>query len=271
CENPEESFCRAIELLSKDEMIEEMESCCIHPTAQIDSTAFLGKGVRIGPGVVVGPHVRIGSHTILLPGVVIGHEVEIGENCQLHPNCVIYRRCRMGSRVVIGANAVIGGIGFGLQKTDQGFKRHKHYGAVEIADDVEIGANTTIDRARWGMTRIGRGTKIDNQVQIAHNVQIGNHNAIAAQTGIAGSSRTGSWVICGGKSAVNDHIEITSGVVLAACSAVSKSLKEPGVYSGLPVSPVHEHNRRHALLKNIHKLVERIKKLEEIQCSEVNK
>lgn len=188
----------------------------------------------------------------------------IGSDCHLYPNAIVRERCQIGNRVILQPGAVIGSCGFGYTTDNRG--RHSklnQVGIVIIEDDVEIGANTTIDRSRFKATVIGRGTKIDNLVQIAHGVVIGQDNIIVSQTGIAGSTRTGNWVIIGGQVAITGHITIADRVMIAARTGISKSITEAGKYGGLPAVPLKEHQRHSVYLRNIEKYVKEIKELQD--------
>lgn len=235
----------------------------IHPSAVIHPSAKIGEGVTIGPHAVIDRATKIGDHTQIGAGVCIGAETEIGKECVLHANVVVRERCRLGNRITIQPGAVIGSCGYGYFSDSKG-KHHplKQLGTVEIEDDVDIGANTTIDRARFKKTLIRRGTKIDNQVQIAHQVELGEDNLIVSQVGIAGSTKTGRNVVMGGQVGVAGHITITDGVMLAARAAVSKSLLEPGPYSGIPAAPIKEFNAHFVRLRSIGRVIERLKELE---------
>lgn len=235
----------------------------IHPTAVIDSTASLGEGVSVGPHSVIDASAKIGAGTQIGPGCYIGVGATIGENCQLHPHVTLFHECHLGARVILQPGVVIGSPGFGYRQNAEGRHiRFEHYGNVIIEDDVEIGANSTVDQAQLGTTRIRKGTKIDNLVQIAHNADIGEDNILVAHVAVGGSSKTGKGVILAGKVGVTDHVELAAGVIITACSAASKSLTQPGVYSGLPAIPLAEHNRRYAHLRNIEKHLNRISALE---------
>lgn len=234
----------------------------IHPTAVIHPTATLGKGVQIGPYVTIDHGVSIGDNTQIFSHVSIGAGVTIGESCILHPHVTVRERCALGNRVIIQPGAVIGSCGFGFATNAQGkHVKLDQLGIVEIADDVEIGANTTIDRARFKKTIISQGTKIDNLVQIGHNVQIGPHNIIVSQTGISGSTKTGKHVIFGGQCGVVGHLEIADGVMVASRGGVSKSLPT-GKYSGTPVLPINEYNRQKVHVRKIAEYAKRIEELE---------
>lgn len=234
----------------------------VHPTAVIHETAEIGPNVMIGPHAVIDRGVKIGAGTHIGPNVSIGYDVEIGEECFLHPNCVIRERCRLGNRVILQPGAIIGSCGFGYTPDKMG--RHtklEQIGIVILEDDVEIGANTTIDRSRFKATIIRQGTKIDNLVQIGHNVEIGEHNVIAAQTGVAGSSKTGKYVMMGGQVGILGHVELEDHVLIATRGGVSKSLKS-GKYRGSPAIPIHEYHRQEVHVRKLEEYVERLKKLE---------
>lgn len=235
----------------------------IHPTAVIHPSAQIGQSVTIGPYAVIDEEVLIGKGTFIGSGSYIGPQVIIGEDCVIHPRVTIREHCKLGNRVILQPGAVIGSCGFGYT-TDKNGRHTKlnQVGNVVIEDDVEIGANTTIDRSRFKSTNIENGTKIDNLVQIGHGVGLGPHNIVVAQTGIAGSTTTGKNVVFGGQCAINGHIDITAGVMIAARSGVSKSIIKPGKYGGVPILPLSEYNRNTVQLRNIG---ETLKKLEELE------
>lgn len=237
----------------------------IHPTAVVHPTAKIGKNVTIGPYVVIDAESYIGDNTMILPHVYIGRGVRLGVSSIIHAHSVIREGSLLGDRVIIQPGAIIGSCGFGYT-TDASYKHIKleHWGVVEIGDDVEIGANTTVDRGRFQATKIGSGTKIDNLCQIAHNVIIGNHSIIISQVGIAGSTKIGNYCVLAGKVAVNGHVEITSGVTIAGCSAVMKSILKPGVYSGVPVQEVSVHNKNAVYLRRVSSLFKRVEQLEKM-------
>ncbi len=240
----------------------------IHPTAVIHETAQIGPHVTIGPHAVIDRDVKIAAHTHIGPNVSIGFEVEIGEHCWIHPNCVVRERCKLGNRVILQPGAIIGSCGFGYTPDKQG--RHiklEQLGIVILEDDVEIGAGTTVDRSRFKATLIRKGTKIDNLVQIAHNVEIGEHNVIAAQTGIAGSAKTGNYVMLGGQAGILGHVELEDHVLIATRGGVSKSLKS-GKYRGSPAIPITEYHRQEVHVRKLEEYVERLKKLEKLLAKE---
>ncbi|KTD33807.1 UDP-3-O-(R-3-hydroxymyristoyl)-glucosamine N-acyltransferase [Legionella nautarum] len=211
----------------------------IHPTASIAEDVSLGKNVFIGPYTNIEPGVSIGDNCIIKGHASIGADVSIGADTVLHPHVTIYDRCQIGNRVCIHASSVIGSDGFGYTFIDGQHMKVPHVGHVVIEDDVEIGANTTIDRATLGATIIGAGTKIDNLVQIAHSVKLGKHNILCAFTGVAGSSTSGDNVIFAANVGVSDHVRIDDGVILGARAGVppKKHLKQGNIYLGSPARP----------------------------------
>ncbi|MBI5274463.1 MAG: UDP-3-O-(3-hydroxymyristoyl)glucosamine N-acyltransferase, partial [Chlamydiales bacterium] len=201
--------------------------------------------------------------TIIHANVCIQANVSIGNNCVIYPQVVIREGCEVHHRVVLQPGAIIGSCGFGYLTNEKGEHiKLNQIGIVIIEDDCEIGSNTTIDRARFKATRIRKGTKIDNLVQIAHNVEIGEHNIIIAQTGIAGSSKTGKYVVMGGQVGVTGHIDIADFVQIATRSGISKSITEKGAYRGSPAIPLNDYNRYKVKVRNIAEYVKRIEQLE---------
>ena len=208
--------------------------------------------------------VKIDDNTTITSHVSIGSGVSIGKDCYIYPSVVIRENCILHNNVIIQPGAVIGSCGFGYIPNATGdFIKLQQVGNVILEDNVEIGANTAIDRARFKSTIISKGTKIDNLVQIAHNVVIGQNNAIAAQSGIAGSSKTGNNIMMGGQVGITGHVEITNSVLLATRSGVSKSITKPGTYRGSPVMPLHEYQKNKVHLRKISKYVAEIKHLKE--------
>ena len=235
----------------------------IAPSAHIDPTAKVGHDVSIYPNVYVGRSTQIGDHSILLPGVFLGDQVEIGRDCVLHPNVVVRDGCRVGSRVILHAGVVIGSDGFGYAGSGEDRIKIPQVGVVEVEDDVEIGANTTIDRATLGRTLIARGAKIDNLVQIAHNVTVGANSVIAAQAGVAGSTRLGKNVTLAGQVGVVNHIEIGDGAVIGPQSGVPQSVPAGALLSGgIGVAPHHEWLKVMTLLPQLPRLWSLVRRLE---------
>lgn len=239
----------------------------IHPTAVIGENVRLGDQVYIGPYVVIESGSIIGNHSVLKSHIHIGHNVVVGNHTIIHPQVTIYDNCQIGSNVTIHASTVIGSDGFGYTFVDGQHLKVPHSGHVVIENDVEIGANTAIDKATLGATVIGEGTKIDNLVQIAHSVKLGKHNIICAFTGIAGSTTTGNNVIFAANVGVSDHVRIEDEVILGARTGVPprKHLKKGMVYLGNPAKPKdiaikHELsiNRIPLIRKNIKSLTEQV-------------
>jgi len=245
----------------------------IHPTSVIHPSAILGNNVSIGPYTVIDQGVQIGENTSIASSVSIGPGVMIGKNCIFYSHVTIRERCEIGDRVILQPGVVIGSCGFGYTTDANGF-HHKldQLGIVSIEDDVEIGANTTIDRARFSKTIIGKGTKIDNLVQIGHNVRIGPHNIIISQTGVAGSVKTGRNVVMGGQSGVVGHIEIADFVMIATRGGISKSMPEAGKFAGSPVMPLPDYNRQQVHLRKISEYVRELdalkKQVEELKVKQ---
>jgi UDP-3-O-[3-hydroxymyristoyl] glucosamine N-acyltransferase len=263
CDDPSASFQKALEwLLLLDNNKSAFQG--IHPTAVIHPSAKIAPHVSIGPYAVVDQDTVIGEGSQIGPHVCIGHGCKIGQDCIFHPHSVIRERSILGNRVILQPGAVIGSCGFGYiqDKLGQHIKLEQ-LGIVILEDDVEIGANTTIDRSRFKETIIRKGSKIDNLCQIAHNVEVGENNVIAAQTGIAGSAKTGKFVMLGGQVGIVGHVELENQVMVATRGGVSKSLKT-GKYRGAPAIPIAEYNRHEVHLRKIEEYVERIKALEAI-------
>ncbi len=244
----------------------------IHPTAVIADDVTLGAGLSIGPYVVIESGCTIGDGCVFKSHVHIGHDVSIGEHTTLYPHVTLYDKCQIGARVTIHASTVVGSDGFGYMFKDGEHLKIPHVGHVVIGDDVEIGANTVIDRATLGATSIGDGTKIDNLVQVAHSVHLGKHNILCAFTGIAGSSTSGNHVIFAANVGVSDHVTIDDGVILGARTGVPprKHLKQGNVYLGSParlkdkaIELELSSTRIPMMRKNMFALTQRVAKLSE--------
>jgi UDP-3-O-[3-hydroxymyristoyl] glucosamine N-acyltransferase len=223
----------------------------------------LGQDVSIAPLTFVGDRVRIGDRTTIMAGCVLGQEVTIGADALIYPNVTILDRCRLGNRVIVHSGTVIGADGFGFVPLPTGFHKIPQLGTVVIEDDVEIGANCTIDRAALGETRIGKGVKIDNLVQVAHNVLIGDHSIIVAQAGIAGSAKLGKGVALGGQAGIVGHIELGDRVQVGAQAGVTHSLPPGQVVLGSPARPHREFSTINAHLSKLPEIYQRLKQLEE--------
>lgn len=218
----------------------------IDPTAQVDPsaivspTAYVGPGARIGPRVILGDNVSIGARTVVHGGAQTMSACHIGDDCEVFPNVVLYENTILGPRVVIHAGSIIGAYGFGYECVQGRHQRSAQLGHVEIEADVEIGAGTTIDRGTYGATRIGEGTKIDNQVMIAHNCRIGRHNLICSHVGIAGSCTTGDYVVLAGQVGVRDHVHIGDRAIICAQAGVMNDVAPGATLVGSPAIPERE-------------------------------
>jgi UDP-3-O-[3-hydroxymyristoyl] glucosamine N-acyltransferase len=234
-----------------------------HASAVIDATAVIAEGVEVGSLAVIGRNTGIGARSLIGAGCVIGNDVTLGENVCLHANVTIYDGCVIGSRVILHSGAVIGADGFGIAMSEGRWLKVPQIGRVVIGDDVEVGANTTIDRGAIGDTVIEEGVKLDNQIQIAHNVHIGAHTAIAACAGIAGSTKIGRYCRIGGASGIVGHMTIADHVEISAHTLVTKSIEKPGTYSGAyPFDANREWRRNAAQLRHLDDLADRVRGLE---------
>mgnify|MGYP006281070237 FL=1 len=234
----------------------------IHSRAVVAESAVIAESAHIGPGCVIGDNVSIGDRTTLWANVTVGADCVIGPDCTLHPSATLYPATQLGARVTVHAGAVIGSDGYGYEFIDGTHQKVPQIGHVCVGDDVEIGANTTIDRARFGVTHIGAGTKIDNLVQIAHNVEVGRHCLLVSQCGISGSTKLGDYVTIAGQAGLVGHIEIPPQTIIGARAGITNSLKEPGVYRGAPAMPMRQANTVDVLYRRLPELYARIKALE---------
>jgi UDP-3-O-[3-hydroxymyristoyl] glucosamine N-acyltransferase len=234
----------------------------IHPTAVISQDVEIGEGCSIGANVVIESGAKIGTRSVIEAQCFIGYRSTLGDNCHLHPNVTVRERCLIGNRVILHCGVVVGADGFGYEFRDGKQQKIPQTGTVQIDDDVEIGANSAVDRARFGRTWIQRGTKIDNLVQIGHNVTIGEHCILCAQVGISGSTRIGNYVTLAGKVGLSGHIEIGDQVMIGAMSGLAKNVPPKTIMFGAPAQPIREYKENYALLKNIRKLYNRVKALE---------
>src|SRR5215207_8919240 len=229
----------------------------VHPTAAVADDAHLAEGVYVGAGAVVGGGVRLGAGTQVHPNCVIGRGATVGRDCVLRPNVVLYEGVTLGDRVVLHAGVVVGADGFGYVRDPAGvYHKFPQVGSVVIEDDVEVGAHSCIDRGALGTTRVGRGTKIDNLVQVGHNVEIGERVVIAAQTGISGSTVIESDAVIGGQVGFGDHARVLSGAVIGSQAGV-----RPGVWWGTPVQPLEEYKRLNALWGRLPRMREELQEL----------
>ncbi len=259
CANPYAYFAKVSALLNPPAAV----APGIHKSAVVDKSARVAKSASIGAGAVIGKGARIADQAIVGPGCFVGAGASIGAGTRLHANVTVYHECLIGARCLLHSGVVIGGDGFGIAREDGVWKKIPQIGRVVIGDDVEIGANTTIDRGTLDDTVIEEGVKLDNQIQIAHNVRIGANTAIAACVGIAGSAKIGRNCALGGASMIYGHITIADNVNVSAGTLIMKSLDQPGTYTG--VYPFSSHQRwlkNAAHLRQLDDLVTRIRELE---------
>ena len=237
----------------------------IHPTAIVSSTARIASGVEIGAYVVIEDECNIGADTTIGPFCFLGRGARVGEDCRLHPRVTLYPGAHLGRRVEIHSGAVIGSDGFGYVFGEGKHWKFPQIGGVEIGDDVEIGANATIDRGSLDVTRIGNGVKIDNLVQVAHNVQIGAHSVIAAQTGVSGSSTVGAHCVVAGQAGIADHCRIEDGAVIGAQAGVptGKTIRAGQTVWGTPARSLEKFKAQYALFGRLPDIANRLRKLEE--------
>ena len=257
--NPSAAFTRVAMLFAPPEA---PKLTGIHPSAVVDPKVQIGRGVGIGPYVVIEAGAKIGDETQIGAGSYLGRDVCLGSRCILHPRVYVGDRCLLGNRVVLHAGAVVGADGFGYEMKDGRHQKVPQLGYVQIDDDAEIGANTTIDRGRFARTHIGEGAKIDNLVMIAHNCVVGPHSVIVAQSGLSGSTTTGHHVTIAGHVGTVGHIHIGSGAILTAKSGVTKDVPEGQTWRGAPARPIKEQMEMEAYIQQLPQLARRLKALE---------
>lgn len=257
--NPYAYFAKVSTLLNPPAAVEPG----IHKSAVVDKSARVAKSASIGACAVIGKEAQIADSASIGPGCFIGDGASIGAGSRLHANVTVYHECRIGARCIVHSGVVIGSDGFGIAKEEGVWKKIPQIGRVLIGDDVEIGANTTIDRGALDDTVIADGVKLDNQIQIAHNVRIGANTAIAACVGIAGSAKIGSNCALGGASMIYGHITLADNVNVSAGTLIMKSLEQPGTYTGVyPFSSHQRWLRNAAHLRQLDDLVKRVRELE---------
>ncbi|MFN2482178.1 MAG: UDP-3-O-(3-hydroxymyristoyl)glucosamine N-acyltransferase [Pyrinomonadaceae bacterium] len=235
----------------------------VHPTALVAASARVSEGAFVGEYASVGERARVGAGTQILAGARVGDEVTVGRECVLHAGVVLYDGVSLGDRVVLHAGVVVGADGFGYVRDPEGvYHKFPQVGTVRIEDDVEIGALSCVDRGALGATRVGRGTKIDNLVQVAHNVEIGERVVIAAQTGISGSTVIESGAVIGGQVGMGDHARVLSGAVVGSQAGILPGkIVRAGVWWGTPVQPLDEYKRQNAHVKRLPQMREELKEL----------
>ena len=258
---PREAFAQIV-MLFRPTLIEEQVG--ISSQASISESADLADDVQVHAGAVIGAGVRIGAGTIVHANVVVMAGSEIGENVVLFPGSVVYEASQIGDRCVLHAGAVIGAYGFGYDTIEGRHQRGPQLGYVVLENDVEIGAGSTIDRGTYGPTVIGEGTKIDNQVMIAHNCRIGKHNLICSQVGVAGSSCTGDYVVMAGQVGVPDHVKIGHRAVLGAKDGIMRDVPDDTTVLGIPATPERDQMAKQAAFAKLPEMRKQVRKLQRI-------
>lgn len=242
----------------------------IDPAARVDASAQVAEGARIGPFVFVGERAKIGTGAVLHSGVYIGADTAVGDHCELFANVVVRERCELGKRVVIHAGSVVGSDGFGYRWDGSRHAKIPQIGRVIIEDDVELGSCVCVDRAKFSATVVGRGSKVDNLVQIAHNAVLGPHCIMAGQSGVAGSVTLGSGVMLGGQCAVRDHVHMADGSALGPCSGAMEDVEPKQIVTGLPAIPHRQFLREQAAMRHLPELRAEMRRLQE-QIEELKK
>jgi UDP-3-O-[3-hydroxymyristoyl] glucosamine N-acyltransferase len=261
-ESPSSAFGKIADLFAPPPVHDELG---IHPTAVVSPDAFIGEGASVQAHAVIAPGVRIGARVVIGANCFVGENVTIGDDTRLYPLVTVRERCVIGSRVILHSGVVIGADGFGYDFDPKTGRHMKiaHIGIVQIDNDVEIGANTTIDRARFGKTHIGEGAKIDNLVMIGHNVVVGAHSIIVGQTGVSGSTSLGRYVTLAGQVGLAGHLTVGDKAVVTAQSGINKDVPAGAVVAGRHAMPIRESLKMEALMRRLPELLERIKSLEE--------
>ena len=259
CDNPTSAFSTAIDFFAPPPI--EYKPV-IHPTAIIAESAEIGLNCHIGANAVIEENAVVGKNNVICSNVYIGQEVKVGAGCQFFPGTVIKERCIIGNNVIIHPNVCIGADGFGYAPSPFGIVKIPQLGIVQIDDDVEIGANTTIDRARFGKTWIKLGVKIDDQVHIAHNVTVGEFSMLVGQCGIAGSTIIGQGVIVAAQAGINGHIKLHDGCKIGPCAVVKDDVPEGGVVIGYPAESPRDFMAKHIAPKNVKILKGKVRSLE---------
>lgn len=259
-DDPYISFLKLLEIFEKEN---GEDKSGVSEFAFIESETVIPESVYVGNFVYIGKNCRIGNNSKIFHNCTLYNDVTIGDNCIVYSNVTIYKGCKIGNNVIIHSGTVIGSDGFGFAKQEDGhYKKIPQTGIAVIEDNVEIGSNCCIDRATIGETKICKGVKLDNQIQIAHNVEIGEDTVIAAQAGISGSTKIGKRCMIGGQAGLVGHINICDEVIIGASVGVTKSIDKPGVYTGYRAKPMKESILTDISIKNLNKLEARVKNLE---------
>lgn len=255
---PARALCRILPLFAppreRDPVVHQ--TAVVAPTAVVDPTAFIGPQCVVGEGSEIGPGVELEA------SVSIGRDCRVGSGCRLHPRVVLYDRSVLGARCILHSGVVVGGDGFGYASDETGHHKMEHLGRAVLGDDVEVGANSTIDRGVLGDTTIGSGTKIDNLVMVAHNVEVGRGCLLVAQSGIAGSARLGDGVVVAGQSGIIGHVKIGDGVIVATKSAVLGPVEEGEQVAGIPATDLKGWRRQQAIIRKLPDMRSRLLRLE---------
>lgn len=265
CANPNAAFTRLVDHFAPEPIVPPRGR---HPSAVVAADAEVPESCHVGACAVIEAGVVLGDNCTIMAGCYLGHGTRLGADCLLYPNVTVRERCRIGDRVIIHPNAVIGSDGFGFEPGREGHRKIAQVGIVQLDDDVEVGAGTTIDRARFGRTWIKRGVKIDNLVQIAHNCEIGEHTFVVAQVGLAGSVKVGKFVQLAGQVGVPGHVSIGDGSIIMGKSGALSDVAPGEVLMGLPAVPRREFMKQHVLTRKLPELWDRLRHLER-QLSEL--
>lgn len=257
-DNAYEAFTRLLKALDKRQnKTGREEPCFVHPSARVGEDVYIGAFAYIGENVVLGKGTQVYPHTY------IGSDTQVGEGCTLYAGVKIYHDCRIGNRVTLHAGAVIGADGFGFANQESGFDKVPQIGNVVIEDDVEVGANSTIDRATIGSTLIRKGVKLDNLIMIGHNVEVGEHTVMAAQVGVAGSTKIGKKCMFGGQVGVAGHISVADNSIIGAQAGVNSNIRKPdGIWLGGPAIEIGNFRKSAILFKNLPQMEQRLRDLE---------
>jgi UDP-3-O-[3-hydroxymyristoyl] glucosamine N-acyltransferase len=266
CENPAAAFAAFLSRIAPPPVVFPPG---VHPTAVIGRDVKLGEGVSIQPYVVIEDGVQIGDRTVIGAHGYVGHSAKIGADCHFKARVTVGERCVLGNRVLLHSGVVLGADGFGYEFRDGKHVKVPQTGIVQVDDDVEIGANSCVDRARFGKTWIQAGTKIDNVVQVGHNVVVGKHSILCAHVGIAGSVKIGNYVTLAGQAGVAGHLQIGDQVVVAGGAGVTKSLPANEMYMGYPAVPAKEFREHNARVRNLERLRRRVAALEQILSAQM--
>lgn len=261
CVDPSSAFSKVIDAFAPEAI---QFPAGIHASAVVAESAQVSASAHIGANAVIEAEAVIGDNAVICPGTYVGHFAKVAENSLLHPNVTVRERCEIGADVIVHSGTTVGSDGFGFIPGAQGHSKIPQVGNVVLADKVEVGANCAIDRARFGTTYIGEGTKVDNLVQIAHNVKIGKHCFIVSQTGIAGSANVGNFVITAGQSGVGGHITVGDGATITGQSGLTVDVPAKAIMTGSPAVPQREYMRERLAIKKIGKLEKQIKEMQKI-------